>query len=589
MPLIRPEFQQLRGYTRPEGESKGQAMARLHLNEPPLGWPDSARSALLGRLAAMPFQHYPERQDELTARLARGLGAPEGGVLLGPSSGALLDLVALAGMAPGETVAYPEPGFSLYPALAARNGVRALPVPVGDAFPLEPWLRLLERNPPRQLWITLPNNPTGAWLTPLELEPLLEAASRCPDPPLVVLDEAYAEFAPLTHRLAVDRYPNLLLLRTFSKALASAGWRIGYLIGAPGLIRVLAALQLPYSMPAPALEALDVALDFQAAFAQQTREVPERRERLAAALGDRVAAPSAANFLFLRPDPGSTLRAAGIQSRALPELGAGRITVGTEAEAGLTAQALGAELAQPGPRAKRRLLALDMDGVMVDGDAGFMIAVGKALKELAPELPWMDAHYLAFKQVAGFNNDYRLCAAAMALGERGELESVWSAQAQGFPQLEQRIQELEPRCAEVVIRCYQSVPPPDTPLITLPELEALGWDLAVLTGRNYDELETGFRVLGFRLPGVADGAAHLRKPQPAGLLQLADAYRAEEIVFVGDTRDDAQALRSARSLRPDLVWTFAAVGNLRDTIAREGDLRARSLRALLPILKGVRS
>jgi histidinol-phosphate aminotransferase len=589
MPLIQPEFQQLRGYARPEGEAQGQALARLHLNEAPQGWPEAARAALLQRLGALAFQHYPERQGELTGRLARGLGAPAGGVLLGPSSGALLDLVLLAGAATGDALAFPDPGFGLYPALAARHRVRPVPVPIGDGFPLEPWLRLLEQDPPRQLWLTLPNNPTGAWLAPDALEPLLEAASRCPDPPLVVLDEAYAEFAPRTHRLAVDRYPNLLLLRTFSKASASAGWRLGYLVGAPELIAPLAALQLPFSIPGPALEALDVALDFRAAFAQQARALPERRDRLAAALGSQVAVRSEANFLFLRPDPGPALLAAGLQSRALPELGAGRVTVGTEAEVRSAATALGASLAGPATRPPRRLLALDMDGVLVDGDPGFMIAVAKAMGELAPETPWSDAHYLRFKQEAGFNNDYRLCAAALSLAERGELDSLWTAPGTGFPHLEQRIRDLEPACAEVVSRWYKSVPPPDTPLVTLAELESLGWDLAVLTGRNPEELESGFQALGFRLPGVADRAPHLRKPLPGGLLQLADAFQSEAIVFVGDTRDDAQALRLAREARPDLAWTFAGVGPQRDAIAGADDLRAPSLRELLSILKGAQS
>jgi len=111
----------------------------------------------------------------------------------------------------------------------------------------------------------------------------------------------------------------------------------------------------------------------------------------------------------------------------------------------------------------------------------------------------------------------------------------------------------------------------------------------VLTGRNEEELESGFQVLGFRLPAVPDRAPHLRKPMPGGLLQLADAFLADEIVFAGDTRDDAAALRAAREARPDLVWTFAAVGSLRDSIAREGDLRAPSLRALLSVLKGARA
>ena len=246
MPLIRSDLQGTARYERPRGEGQGQALGRLHMNEAPAGWPDSARRALLKRLAAMPFQQYPERQSELTDRLTRILGAPQGSVLLGPSSGNLLDLVALAGLEPGDAVAIPDPCFSLYPALIARNRGRAVRVPVGAGFPLEPWLKLLEEDCPRQIWLTFPNNPTGAWLAPEQVKPLLDAAANRPDPPLVVLDEAYAEFAPRTHRLAVDQYPNVVLLRTFSKALASAGWRLGYLVGPPDFMAALAAVQLPY-------------------------------------------------------------------------------------------------------------------------------------------------------------------------------------------------------------------------------------------------------------------------------------------------------------------------------------------------------
>ncbi len=296
---------------------------------------------------------------------------------------------------------------------------------------------------------------------------------------------------------------------------------------------------------------------------------------------------SAANFLFLRPDPAPLLREAGIQSRALPELDAGRITVGTEEETLRVAEAFGATLASPVPQTPRRLLALDMDGVMVDGDPGFMNAVAKALGELAPGLPWMDAHYLAFKHVGGFNNDYRVRrrpgpgrvrrAGQPVVGPDHRLPAPGGAHPGPGAQVR--------RSGHQVVQVHAA---PDEPLVSLGELEALGWDLAVLTGRNDEEMDTGFGVLGFRLPGVADRAPHLRKPLPGGLLQLADAFQAEQVVYVGDTRDDAQALRAAREARPDLVSTFAAVGPNRDTIAREGDLRAASLRALLPILKGAR-
>lgn len=90
-------------------------------------------------------------------------------------------------------------------------------------------------------------------------------------------------------------------------------------------------------------------------------------------------------------------------------------------------------------------------------------------------------------------------------------------------------------------------------------------------------------VLGFALPASTDSAPHLRKPRPDGLLQLADAYRAQEVLFVGDTRDDAACLSAARILRPDIQWSFAAVGPDRERIG--GELLGESLRALLPEIK----
>ena len=577
MNFLRPDLDDIRPYTRPP---EPEGLARLHMNEAAADWPASARAALLARLEALPFHQYPERQGELTERLRSRLGAPSGGVLLGPSSGALLDLIALAGLRPGDTVAAPEPGFSLYPLLAKRHGGRLRPAPVGDGFPLEPWFAALEEGP-RQLWLTLPNNPSGAWIPPDELEPLLEAAAR--KGVLVVLDEAYAEFAPRTHRLAPERHPNLLLLRTFSKAFACAAWRLGCVIGDPALVGKLAALQLPYSIPAPALEALDVAMDFAGDFECEIRATMFRRDRLAAGLKRHTAAPSAANFLLTRPDPSGILRQAGQLARALPGADAARVGIGNDSIASGTAKILGGELADLPVPPRRKLLVLDIDGVLIDAASSFAEAVRRALAELRPRLPWTEAHFTAFKRVGGFNNDFRLTAGALALSESGAtadlLPRLQAAEGRGFPDLEGRVRDLEPQARVEVQRHYADTIALERPLITRSELDLEGWDLAVLTGRPPEELDLAWRVLGFTLPGLCDSAPHLRKPEPGGLLQLADAFRAEEILFVGDTRDDAACLRAAAFIRPELAWRFAAVGPDRDRL--DADLRAATLRDLL--------
>jgi phosphoglycolate phosphatase-like HAD superfamily hydrolase len=163
------------------------------------------------------------------------------------------------------------------------------------------------------------------------------------------------------------------------------------------------------------------------------------------------------------------------------------------------------------------------------------------------------------------------------------MDRLRRAEGLGFPDLEARIQELEPRCQEAVQRHYASTKALEKPLIALQELEALGVDLAVFTGRPPEEWALAVEVLGFTLPAVTDAAPHLRKPRPDGLLQLADAFRAQEVLFVGDTRDDAAALQGARALRPDLQWTFAAVGPDRERIG--GELLGETLRSLLPELQ----
>ena len=586
MSFLRPDLADLPAYRRPPEPPTG---LRLHMNEAGSDWPAEAREALLARLRTLPFNLYPERQEELTERLRKRVGAPEGGLLLGPSSGALLDLVALAGLSPGDTAAIPDPGFSLYPMLVRRNGGQVRKVPQGTGFPLEPWFEALDC---RQVWLTLPNNPTGAWVSPEALEPLLVAAAARPVPPLVVMDEAYAEFAPATHRLAVDRYPNVVLLRTFSKALASASWRLGYLLGDPALVSRLASLQLPYSIPAASLEALDVALDFAPAFEPAVRALPERRDRLAASLATTLpahrTAPSAGNFIHVSPDPADTLEAVDIKVRRLPGTGAARLTIGTEADTARVAATLGAALPKPAPRPRRRLLVLDIDGVLIDADRSFMEAVARAVADLRPALPWSDGAYRAFKRLGGYNNDFRLAAGALALAEaHGDVDLrpvIEAADGRGFPELDARMEALEPAAQVMVQKHYADTIRLERPLVELVELKATGRDLAVLTGRPPEELDLAWKVLGFSLPAVCDAAPHLRKPEPAGLLQLADAFRAEEVTFVGDTVDDARCLRAAAELKPEVAWRFAALGPDRSRFAMAEDLQSETLRDLLPML-----
>ena len=323
----------------------------------------------------------------------------------------------------------------------------------------------------------------------------------------------------------------------------------------------------------PALDPLDLlGLEACMAFAGSRQAPP-----LVVLLGDdarglrrtqRLAVDRLGNILLVRKTP------EGAYAMGMPEL----------------LRAMAVQPGSPWPSvpalgARRHLLVLDVDGVLIDPGRAFSEAVAGALAELAPTLPWDDRSFSAFKRIGGFNNDFRLAAGALALAEAGGLDRLEGAIGVGFPELEARIQALEPLCRGMVQKHYLRTRQLERPLVKRQDLAAFADNMAIFTGRPPAELALAFEVLTFRLPAVADSAPHLRKPRPEGLLQLADAYRATHVTFVGDTVDDAAALRSAQALRPDLGWTFGAVGPDRARFAREGDLQAVDLKALLTHLE----
>ena len=340
MPLFRkdlPSFPPNPLDAPPEGE-------RLHLNEAAEDWPEGAREELLARLRELPFRFYPESEGRVAAKLAARLGIEPASVLLTPSASVGLDLVAMAGLDPGDEVAVPEVGFALVPLILARHRARARKVPLGTGFPLGAWRAAAGV---RQLWIPLPVNPTGAWISPAELSPLLREIEARPDPPLVLLDEAYSDFAPESHLRAPFERGNVLLLRSFSKGLCSAGWRLGALIGRPELIDGLRLVDNVFTIPTPALVALEVALEFAEDFAAIARRTADRRDRVRAELlrlGFEVP-ESAGNFLFVAPDPAGRLAGSGLAIRSLGGLSAARVTIGSEVAMAKLVAALGGSLA----------------------------------------------------------------------------------------------------------------------------------------------------------------------------------------------------------------------------------------------------
>jgi len=335
--LARPEILALAPYAHARWEP---ALERLHANENPWRYVGDRSQAGLNR--------YPEPQPRtLEARLAALYGVRPEQLIAGRGSDEGIDLLCRAFLVPGRDAALVcPPTFGMYAVATRIQGAALVEVPLvreAGYAPDEAALAAALTPAVKLLYLCTPNNPTGNLVEPALIERL---AGRLAEQALVVVDEAYLEFAAVPSLAArIGRLPNLVVLRTLSKAHALAGARVGAVIADPAVIELLRRVIPPYSMPTPcseaALEALAPAPLARARL--RIAELGAERGRLAAALARlplvRRVWPSAANFLLVEcHDAAAALaraRAAGFLLRDFSHgpltPGALRITVGTPA------------------------------------------------------------------------------------------------------------------------------------------------------------------------------------------------------------------------------------------------------------------
>lgn len=275
--------------------------------------------------------------DDLKRAIARRYGVPFESITTGCGSDDVLDSAFRAAGPEGGTVRYAGPTFSMVDTFARMNGRAGVEIPWSRAL-AEP-TALLEDDPVL-VYVCRPNNPSGDVAPRDWVDALLEAAGGARGP-LVVLDEAYADFADETLVREAPERPNLLVTRTLSKAFGLAGFRVGFAVGTPEVAREVEKSRGPYKVSRLAERAAVAALDDAGGWAARTiRECRENRARLFAELGARGLAPlpSAANFLFFAVPDGSArawndaLRARGVAARPFPacaDLGDGlRVSIG---------------------------------------------------------------------------------------------------------------------------------------------------------------------------------------------------------------------------------------------------------------------
>lgn len=278
--LAQPGVQQLSPYVpgKPVDELAREldldpaSIVKLASNENPLGPSPKALEAI--RMALPELTRYPDGNGfELKSRLAERCGVQINQVTLGNGSNDILDLVARAYLAPGLNAVFSQYAFAVYPISTQAVGAQGKVVPANDyGHDLDAMLAAIDENT-RVVFIANPNNPTGTWFGPDALERFL---ARVPQSVLVVLDEAYIEFAEgdeLPDGLKyLARYDNLLVSRTFSKAYGLAALRVGYALSSAQIADVLNRVRQPFNVNSLALAAACAALD-DADYLAQSRQL----------------------------------------------------------------------------------------------------------------------------------------------------------------------------------------------------------------------------------------------------------------------------------------------------------------------------
>ncbi|MCP2638253.1 histidinol-phosphate transaminase [Microbacterium sp. HD4P20] len=321
-----------------QGKQAGAEAFKLSSNENPF---DPLPGVLARVQAATALNRYPDAAaNRLRARLAERFAVGVDGVHIGAGSVSILAQLVQATSGPGDEVIYAWRSFEAYPWLAVVAGSTAVEVPltIGARHDLDAMAAAITERT-RAIIVCTPNNPTGPVVTQAEFDAFVE---RVPSDVLVILDEAYSEFvtAPAavdgTRVLAGGAHPNVVVLRTFSKAFGLAGLRIGYAIGHPRVLDAARTTAIPLSVTAHAEEAALASLDAHDELIERVRSIADRRDRLAAALreagwqipdaqGNFVWLPSGAETL----EVGAAFDAAGLIVR--PFAGDGiRISVGEE-------------------------------------------------------------------------------------------------------------------------------------------------------------------------------------------------------------------------------------------------------------------
>lgn len=281
---------------------------KMDANESPFALPQAVRKDLADWLLnEEDFNIYPDTDNTVLREAVSGYyGFDMDWITAGVGSDQLIDLLCKAFLEQDECIVVQSPSFSMYQTSAEINHGRAVSVPLlAEAdfrFSADDIIETVNKEKPKLLFICSPNNPTGCGIEKKELIRILEAVS-C----VVVLDEAYGEFSSSDTLDLIRDWPDLISLRTFSKAFGLAGLRVGYALAHPDMIKAIDTVRAPYNLNTFTQKAAAMVLG-RPEYKERIEWIINERERVQEALAVLEGVqgfhlfPSQSNFLFLRSD-----------------------------------------------------------------------------------------------------------------------------------------------------------------------------------------------------------------------------------------------------------------------------------------------
>jgi len=299
-PLPRGDLRALDGYHSPQVDVD----VRLNTNESPYAPPPAFVERWLDALRGVEWNRYPDRAaTDLRSALGAFLGQPPERLLCGNGSNEVLQTLLLTYGGAGRRALVFEPTYALHAQIARGTGTGVIAGERRADYAIDPEdaVAVVRRQQPAVIFVCSPNNPTGTVETRETVEQLARVAADAGA--VLVVDEAYGEFAPHSAiDLVSDDLP-IAVVRTYSKVWSLAGLRLGFAVAPAWMIAELEKVLLPYNLSVPTQVAGAIALDFASEMEQRVASLVEERGRLFAALAATEGidvCPSGANFLMFR-------------------------------------------------------------------------------------------------------------------------------------------------------------------------------------------------------------------------------------------------------------------------------------------------